>query len=361
MKLLSAHIENFKGVKKADLVFERPEDTDPDLLHVILGDNGSGKTTILQAIALTLGLATRRISSIDRFAWHGFVPQRLATRGKTHVELNIKMDDDEVHLTQGLFQEWRKEYGRPNAQLVTPGNHSNLRLLFENGHVSCAEGLPGIAQFWGRFYVRQLAKARPELKEQFGNLGGVFWYDQYRNLGQSIAVRNGDEDEPPPESWVIGVDQLRDFLQNWWTYHLSGYKTGRDFIPELEKLFAMVFPGTRFRGPQPIDSSGAELTPSFYFLMERDERVFDISEMSSGEQAVFPLISDFVRMSIRKSLVLIDELELHLHPPEQQTLLASLQKFAPGCQFIITTHSPFVESVVPEHRKTRLTGGRPCL
>jgi predicted ATP-dependent endonuclease of OLD family len=83
--------------------------------------------------------------------------------------------------------------------------------------------------------------------------------------------------------------------------------------------------------------------------------------MSSGEQAVFPLIYEFVRLDIRRSIVLIDELELHLHPPEQQRVLAALPKIGGDCQFFITTHSEFLTSTIPADRIVRLEKGLRCL
>jgi predicted ATPase len=100
---------------------------------------------------------------------------------------------------------------------------------------------------------------------------------------------------------------------------------------------------------------------NFYFLIERDGRVYDLAEMSSGEQAVFPLIYEFVRLDIRRSIVLIDELELHLHPPEQQRVLAALPKIGGDCQFFITTHSEFLTSTIPADRIVRLEKGLRCL
>jgi energy-coupling factor transporter ATP-binding protein EcfA2 len=377
MKLARAHIENFKGVKDVELTLLRPHQSKTDLLHAVLGDNGTGKTTVLQAIALTLGLATRRIPEVGRFPWYGFLPQRLGTLGKTRVELEVLLDDEEIATTRTLFEEWRTHFEKEGARLVEPGGNNRVTLVFEKGKVYCEEGQACKTQLLGRYYVRQLARIRPDLKELFGRVGDVFWYDQYRNLGQATptevadgAVRestyepsSSSESLPAPaESWVVGVEQLRRFLQDWWTYHVSSYRSGgRDFIPELEKLFGNVFSGTQFRGPHPVDTSGAEPSPRFFFLLERAGRVFDIAEMSSGEQAVFPLVYDFVRMNIRKSVVLIDELELHLHPPEQQALLTALPKIGPGCQFVITTHSSFVEGSIPNEQETRLPGGRPCL
>ncbi len=389
MKITSATIRNFKGVKDATLKMQQVGEKQPDTLHAVLGDNGSGKTTILQAIALTLGLATRRVSAMDRFPWYGFVPQRLSTMGKTRVELQLLLDSEEITTAKTLFSEWRKHYERDGARLVEIGEDTRLTVVLENGRVKVtdSDGRDARAQLFGRFYVKQLAQRRPELKHMFAKAGDVFWYDQYRNLGKALAmpsndhVEEPDQSEPPEvtssgsiqadfrraepeprESWLVGVEQLRRFLQDWWTYHVSGFKTaGRDFIPELEDSFERVFPGTRFRGPQPMDTTGAESTSRFYFLLERKGRVFDIAEMSSGEQAVFPIVSDFVRLNIRKSIVLIDELELHLHPPEQQALLAALPKMGADCQFIITTHSSFVEGSIPKEQETRLKEGRLCL
>jgi DNA repair exonuclease SbcCD ATPase subunit len=71
MKLKHVVIRNFKGLR--DVAF--PTDATPGALGpltALLGDNGSGKTTVLQAIALTLSIATRRTRDIASFSWHGF-------------------------------------------------------------------------------------------------------------------------------------------------------------------------------------------------------------------------------------------------------------------------------------------------
>ena len=52
--------------------------------------------------------------------------------------------------------------------------------------------------------------------------------------------------------------------------------------------------------------------------------------MSAGEQAVFPVLFEFVRQQVRNSVVMIDEIDLNLHPPEAQWLLSALPALAPG-------------------------------
>jgi predicted ATP-dependent endonuclease of OLD family len=79
--------------------------------------------------------------------------------------------------------------------------------------------------------------------------------------------------------------------------------------------------------------------------------------MSSGEQAVFSVMYDFVRQRIAHSVVLIDELELHLHPPQQQSLYNALRKIGPSCQFILTSHSPYLDDIISAEDKIRLYEG----
>ena len=122
----------------------------------------------------------------------------------------------------------------------------------------------------------------------------------------------------------------------------------------------MVVPGARFVGTQPMSFEGTA-EPTSYVLLERDGLTYDIAEMSSGEQAVLPILYEFVRQSVARSVVLLDELELHLHPPEQQALLAALRKIGPDCQFFVTIHSPYLESVTPPEEEVRLEGGQRCL
>jgi predicted ATPase len=147
-----------------------------------------------------------------------------------------------------------------------------------------------------------------------------------------------------------------------WGYHTSqNGRTSKDYIVEIEDSYNKLFPGTRFVGIEPMPGISEPRPHDFLFLIDRDGRKCDISEISSGEQAIFPVIYEFVRLDIAKSIVLIDELELHLHPTGQQALLGMLRKIGSDCQFLISTHSPYLEEIIPDDHEVRLEGGRRCL
>lgn len=84
------------------------------------------------------------------------------------------------------------------------------------------------------------------------------------------------------------------------------------------------------------------------------DRTLRIDQLSDGEKCLLALIGDLARRLAmangrqtgtplhRHGVVLIDELDLHLHPEWQRMILPRLLDTFPNCQFFITTHSPLV-------------------
>jgi predicted ATP-binding protein involved in virulence len=83
--------------------------------------------------------------------------------------------------------------------------------------------------------------------------------------------------------------------------------------------------------------------------------------MSGGEYSVFPILYEFVRQQIAYSIVLIDELDLNLHPPLAQFFVNQLPQISPTSQFIFTTHSEAVTEIIGNDEIYRIKGGRLCL
>jgi predicted ATP-binding protein involved in virulence len=95
------------------------------------------------------------------------------------------------------------------------------------------------------------------------------------------------------------------------------------------------------------------------FRIDRLPRSLEASQLSDGERGVLALVLDLTRRLAQLNLgltdpaansaavVLIDELELHLHPGWQRSIVDHLSQTFPKCQFIATTHSPQVIGEVP--------------
>jgi predicted ATPase len=133
-----------------------------------------------------------------------------------------------------------------------------------------------------------------------------------------------------------------------------------DWLMELENRYKKIFPGRSFAGLE-YGRSVNSLAEEVYFLLNDGHHTYDIAEMSAGELSVFAILYEFVRQQIAYSVVLIDEIDLNLHPPAAQFLVKQLPKIAPTCQFILTTHSEAVNDVIGEAETYRLPGGSLCL
>ena len=106
---------------------------------------------------------------------------------------------------------------------------------------------------------------------------------------------------------------------------------------------------------------------SYQLSVQKNEKDFYLNQLSGGEQGLLALVFDLTRrLSIAnpasdnpakegEAIVLIDEIELHLHPEWQRSVISRLCKVFQNCQFIVTTHSPQVLGQV-EADKVRCLG-----
>jgi predicted ATP-binding protein involved in virulence len=87
--------------------------------------------------------------------------------------------------------------------------------------------------------------------------------------------------------------------------------------------------------------------------VKKNKKIFTINQLSDGEKCLIALVGDLARrMTIANptkdnplegsGIVLIDEIDLHLHPKWQRNIIPRLTEVFPNCQFIISTHSPHV-------------------
>lgn len=368
MKVESIVIDNFKRFEHLEVTFKNSVLDEISDLYLVLGDNGMGKTTLLQAIALPLALATRQIYSISDFDWIGFLPGRYVRWGRPRIQLTVIFTDEEIRKTREVAERWRDAQPHwfwDKRDFIPPGNSRRVVLVLD-GERCTAGSLEEYYQFHGRYYTMQLLKTDPAVRREFAYLPGIFWFDQFRNLGsvQSLPESYGDGTGKTygRVAFDPGVAQLRRYLNGWALARLA--RAGalkQDYLGDLEILYGQVFPGRTFAGVEPMPGVDAPTPEDYYFLLDDGHRTYDIVEMSSGEQNVFPVLYEFVRQQIAHSVVLIDEIDLNLHPTAAQTLTTQLPKIGPTCQFVITTHSDAVSDVVSDADTYRLPGGRLCL
>jgi predicted ATP-binding protein involved in virulence len=102
----------------------------------------------------------------------------------------------------------------------------------------------------------------------------------------------------------------------------------------------------------------------YSFILNHDQKgTLKVEQLSDGIRSVLAMVGDIAYRCIKlnphlglnaaketQGVIMIDEVDMHLHPAWQQTVLVDLIKAFPKIQFIVTTHSPQVISTVPSHQ-----------
>lgn len=168
-----------------------------------------------------------------------------------------------------------------------------------------------------------------------------------KGAGQALAfIDTFSERELQPRAfaeWLLVQDALmsEDAQENNRGHNTLKQAVER-FLPECHNLRAVREPETTL-------------------LVDKADKTLDIRQLSDGERGMLALVMDLARRLSQANphlddplqsaaVVLIDELDLHLHPQWQRTIVAKLTATFPNCQFIATTHSPLIiGEVAPEN------------
>ena len=354
MKIQRLRLKNFKRFSDTELNFCDPETGLAKDLIVLVGENRAGISSLLQAIAAMLGCATGRLDSPASLVWPGFdwdlIDQTWSD--SSEIELTVTFNRDEIEATREYFARLSDD-DEQDAMWPAKSQDVTLTLNAEKQQVS-ANTLAELYQFRGREYARLLFRKAKEQTALFERVGTVFWYTEQRTTNSLTPIKeNGHQIH-------FDMNLLRRRLSDWMSFHERitrgewTLRSGqRDIYANLTKAYQTVFPHKRFFGTVPRANIDDLLADPWFYLFD-GQRTYELGEMSGGERAIFPILLDFANWNINHSVILIDELELHLHPPLQQGLLGALRRLGKNNQFIITTHSDAVAAVIPPDSLYRL-------
>ena len=300
MKLKAVQIENYRAIKALTL------NLDPQLT-VLHGANGCGKTSILTAIALA------------------FEPQAHAAGRRVDLDRHIG------HLPY------------PKIQLLGDSDDVLSRVEAE----PLAEGVRDTG--WG--HTNELGQFIAGEAQTNGKLPPFVYYDIDRAVVSSLTERD------------VGTRADYNQLFEWFyaseNEELRLQRKGPDPNISLGELNAVrwaicsMIPGA---SKPHIEMGPPRLVASL------NGTEFSFEQLSDGYRNVLALAADIAWQMARKhelpgghspqteAVVLIDEVELHLHPRWQQRILPDLMNTFPNAQFVVSTHSPQVLSTIqPQH------------
>lgn len=324
MFLSKIHIENFKGIQEADFAFSKS-------MNLIVGNNGTGKTSILEAIAVALGGFLAGIQGINTIHFSkdeirrenqllGTGSNNIVYRTPIKVDADMIIDGESFHFT------------RQKKSLSSSRSTIEPRDICKKAESMVADEtcvLPIISyQSFSRISNQKKDKWEDPFSDDFSRVVG--YTDCLEEASNTKMLTN----------WCKRMD------------HISWQQDKKIIEYEVVKRAAAQFMQVMMEKENVriyYDKRTEEL------MYACDSEQLPIRLLSSGFRTLLGMVLDIAyRMAILNpdlldhivtvtpGIVLIDELDMHLHPNWQWKVVKALQTTFPMVQFIATTHSPII-------------------
>lgn len=330
MRVRKLHIHNIRAIKRLEIAMQDAAAG----WHVILGDNGSGKSTVARALSLALVGPSEAPAALQD--WGDWV-RRGATAG--HVEAELTQDQQRDRWTGPFYQPGNltvdvairtqgKDAGTkgPSASLEMRGKHAD-RTVWGRGEGWFSASFGPFRRFSGgdEKYNRLLV-TNPALVPHMSAFSEGFALGHALKWLQELQFKAYEQDP----SAVKLLDGLLDFMRR---SKLLPYGAHVDEITSEAVIFK---DGAGMPVPAEQLSDGFRSVLSMTFEMLRGMVV------AYGSEAVIESL-DAEATAIRlPGVVAIDEVDAHLHPAWQKRIGDWLTGRFPEVQFFVTTHSPII-------------------
>ncbi len=319
MRLYSVEMENYKLFHKMIIPFNGKS-------TVLFGINGTGKSTVLSAINYIFRVFINQMNPVQSKSFEKFSDEMISVNEEyLYIDANVQIKDN--HILSRFYN--RSLRNKRTAELTYPkSNYMIFKQKFTDMYMQDDKiGMP-IFVYYGtnravldipdrikedhRFDKLSAIERAIDLKLDFKSFFEWFRETEAEEIISARDAVNYDYVDP-------ALSHVRKAIENM-IGNVSGLRVKRSPVRMV------------------VDKAGKEVR---------------VDMLSDGEKCTLALLGDLARRLILANpsadnplegdgIVLIDEIELHMHPSWQRRILHVLKNTFPNIQFIVTTHSPQV-------------------
>ena len=333
MYIKQLEIKNIRSIKHFKMSFDEPAGW-----HVLIGDNGAGKSSVIRSIALAL-VGPEEIKGITP-NWNEWLKF-----DETSGNINV-----EIEKTKGIDKQTSQVNSGSNKSGTKLEFPVNLKLIKEvsDGFVQLVEKAKSeaITTVWssntgwfsaGYGPFRRFTGGSPEKEKVFEN-------NRLTRLASHLSLFGEDVALTEATKWLMtlkyqylekltSVDLLND---------IKSFVNSEDFLPHQAKLTEVGSNGVTFTDGNGIPISVTQMSDGYRSILSLTFELLRQLIRVYGSEEVFKNVRKKIFTIDLPGVVLIDEVDAHLHPTWQTRIGQWFIKYFPNIQFIVTTHSPLV-------------------
>lgn len=334
MHLTRVEIENLRSLRRATWIAPAEQ---PAGWHVVLGENASGKTTFLRAIARALLGYPGAQPELDPSGWC----RDGAKKGSVRVDFQgeVPFDKDAAGDAKEGFAELTA-HAEDKAPFSVQSSTHSVVLAYP----------PNVSDGWlslGYGPYRRFTGGESRLEK--------YAAQSYARIEGHLTLFNEGAVLPEGALWVSKLawreaeEQKKKPGRNGRSHAAEGEAT--QLMKGLGKLLES-------RGLLPSGAKLDRVTPDGIFFSVGQKTSRPLLQLSDGYKSILSIVFDLLRNMERAygperlfdakgtvtapAVVLVDEIDIHLHPTWQQKIGVALKRAFPHVQFIVTTHSPII-------------------
>lgn len=324
-------IKNIRSIVELEVEFAQNEYAG---WHVLIGENGSGKSTIIRSIALTL--IGPKLAPALRLNWEEWLSNE-QNSGSVVLQITHDIKFDKISSSGRKASTSKKVNAIVRFERESSFMQDTVNMIEETNGTNKTI----YRQVWGTGAGWFSASYGPFRRFRGGNEEYAKLYYSKQKVAAHLSAFGEDVALSEVVEWLkdLKFKALETQDKESVLEKLTKFVNQKGFLPYNAQLRGISSDGVRFEDGNGSIVSIENLSDGYRSILSMTFELIRQLQISYPDHVLF---SEDCTQVVLPGVVLIDEIDVHLHPTWQRRIGFWLQQHFPNIQFIVTTHSPLV-------------------